>query len=131
MATKRNQVPRRLEEAIQALLTSPTIREAAARLGLNERTLRNWMDRDDFKQAFRAVRKSLIDHATSRMEALSGKALDTLEKNLTCGQHAVETSAAKTIWDIVVRVVEQNDIRDRMDAVEQQLQLAERGNQNR
>jgi hypothetical protein len=105
MATKRQQVPRKIEQAIGALLDNATIAEAAAHLKVSERTLRGWMDRDDFKKAFAAARRAVVDASLLRMQQLTKKALLAFRRNLECGVPSVEVAAARGVWDIALRGV--------------------------
>jgi hypothetical protein len=46
------------EQAIVALLSEPTLGQAAARCGITERTLRRWLAEDAFQAAYEAARRT-------------------------------------------------------------------------
>src|SRR5262245_61266581 len=66
--------------AIMALLTEKSIGDAAARCGVNEKTLRRWLSADaEFQAKYAAARRATFEAGISRVQALSTKALDALE----------------------------------------------------
>jgi hypothetical protein len=69
---------RKQQAAIAALLTAPTIPAAAAQIGVNERTLRRWLQLPEFRAAYRQARRELLEGAINRMQSASGAAVDTL-----------------------------------------------------
>jgi len=74
------QLSRKQEHAIGALLTEPTISAAAAAVGIGEATLRRWMKLDDFITEYRAARRQVVEQATARLQQASSGAVDTLVK---------------------------------------------------
>src|SRR5262245_46994069 len=71
-------LPRKREQAIAALLASPTIEAAAGQVGVNEWTLRQWLKDPSFKSAYRQARRELVENAIGRVQAATGRAVDTL-----------------------------------------------------
>ena len=57
-----NKWTRRQEAAIVALLSEPTVAEAAAKAGIGERTLHSWMREPGFARRYREARHKLVDH---------------------------------------------------------------------
>src|SRR5712692_5707930 len=84
------------EQAILALLSERTMARAAERCGVNERTLRRWLTADaTFKAEYEAARSALYEAGMSRIQALTGRAVDTLEDLLGAKEHpAVRLGAA-------------------------------------
>jgi hypothetical protein len=66
------------EQALVALLEKPTIGEAAAAVGVNEKTLRAWLKDSTFAAAYRQTRRELVETAVGRIQAATGTAVDTL-----------------------------------------------------
>jgi hypothetical protein len=58
---------RKREKAIAALLTEPTIAQAAKAAGIGEKTLRRWLKSPEFSLAYDAARRELIDVAMVAM----------------------------------------------------------------
>ena len=71
------------EAAILALLTEKSIQLAAARCGVNERTLRRWLAEDDaFTAEYDAARKATCQAGIARVQALTARGVETLEELL-------------------------------------------------
>ena len=66
------------DQAILALLSEPTIAQAAARCGVDEKTLRRWLAEEAFTAAYEAARKTTFRAAISRIPALTVRAVETL-----------------------------------------------------
>lgn len=119
--------PQREDAALAALLSEPTIAAAATKAGIGESTLLRWMAEPSFKSRLRALRRQVVEGAIGRLQSVATKAVDTLERNLTCGIPAVEVGAAKGILDQAVKAVELVDLAERVEQLEQAAaQAAER-----
>ena len=130
-AEKGGKRPRQEEVAISALLAEPTIVEAATKAGIAESTLRRWLQEPAFKAAYRTARCQVVEAAIGRLQTVTTKAVDTLERNLTCGIPAVEVGAAKSVLDQAVKAVELVDLAERVEQLEQAVAAAaerEKGN---
>jgi hypothetical protein len=92
------------EDAIAALLSEPTVEAAAKRVGISESTLLRWMA-----------------GAIGRLQQASTQAVDALVRNLTCGIPAVEVGAAKAVFELTAKGMEQLDFAERLAAIEQVL----------
>ena len=70
--------------AIKVLLVSPTIRDAASRAGVAERTLYRWLRHDtQFIEEYRRCRRLAFERAVSKLAALSDEAVEQLRTILT------------------------------------------------
>src|SRR5262245_28550089 len=98
------------EAVIAALLTEPTHAAAAAATGVGEATLQRWLRRPAFRDAYRAARRRLLEAALARLQQSAGRAVEALERNLTCGQPAHEIRAAFGILDQAVKAQELLDL---------------------
>ena len=87
------------EQAILALLTERTLDRAAARCGVNEKTLRRWQTEDaSFVEEFEAARAAMFQAGMSRIQTLAGDAVNTLEDLLAATEApSVRLGAARTI----------------------------------
>lgn len=69
--------------AILAQLTEKSIQLAAARCGVNERTLRRWLAEDEaFKAEYDTARKAIYQAGIARIQALTARGVETLEELL-------------------------------------------------
>ena len=112
---------RKKDQAVAALLSESTIDAAAKVVGINERTLRNWLKLPQFQSAYRAARRQVVEAAVGRLQQASSEAVATLERNLTCDQASVEVRAAVAILDQSIKAVEILDMEERLAELEQQV----------
>jgi hypothetical protein len=108
------------EQAIVALLSEPTIGEAAARCGIGERTLRRWLTDDEpFQAEYEAARHTTFQAAISRIPALTVRAVDTLAALLGEGEPpVVRLGAARTVAEIGMHQYDAETILKKLDALE-------------
>ena len=108
------------EQAIVALLSAPTIVDAAARVGIGESTLRGWLSNDPVFQAeFAAARQATFQAAISRIPALTGRAVDTLAALLGDKEPpAVRLGAARAVTDIGLHQHDAETIMRKLDEIE-------------
>ena len=110
---------RRSEDAaIAALLSEPTIGGAAMVVGVSESTLLRWLQEPAFKAQYRAARRQVVEAAIGRLQSATTKAVDALERNLSCGTPAVEVGAAKAILDQAIKGIELVDLAERIEQLE-------------
>jgi hypothetical protein len=119
VATKPNQVPRKIEQAVAALLQHATIALAAEALGISERSLRTWMARDDFRKAYQAARRQLLDDAVKVLQRASVTAVATLIKQLNAPRPADAIKAADSILGWTFKGHELLDLEGRLAALEE------------
>jgi hypothetical protein len=77
---------RKQETVIAALLTEPSYAQAAAKAGISESTIYNWLRQRTFRAAFRQARRELLDSTVGRLQAATGLAVDTLVAVATHGR---------------------------------------------
>lgn len=118
------------EQAILALLSEKTIAKAAAKCGVNVRTLARWLENDeDFKIAYSEARRATFEAGMSRVQALAARAIDTLEDLLDQEQYPnVRLGAARTVVELGVHQQDAATIMKKLDELERQQRrgLAER-----
>jgi hypothetical protein len=114
------------DQALGALLSEPTIAEAAAKAGLSESTLLRWLADPSFRERYReAARRQVVEHAITGLQQAAGDAVDALRRNLTSGVPSAEIAAAKAIIDQAVKGVELVDLAERVEQLEQAAAPAE------
>jgi transposase-like protein len=112
---------RKKEQAVLALLSSPSISEAAKAVGISEATLWRWLQRSDFQHAYREARNRLIEQALARLQQATGEAVATLRRNLTSGKASVEVRAAQIILEQATKAIELYDLEERLARLEEVL----------
>ena len=121
--TKQN---REREVAIAALLSRPTIEEAAQIAGISEKTHRRWLrDDPDFTASYREARQQAAA-AVGRLQGLLAKATDMLDRTMTWGSPAVETRAALAIIEQAIKGAEMLDLLERVEALEKSAEDGQR-----
>jgi DNA-binding transcriptional MerR regulator len=120
------------ENALNALLASASITDAAQICGLSEKTLRRYLDDAEFQKEFRAARRVVFEQNIVRLQSLHAGAVDTLERNLNCENPSVEVRAAQIIIEGNRKDFETLDILERLEKIEDehQKQIEENGKPN-
>ena len=121
MSSGRPKLDEKQEAAIAGLLTEKTHELAAKQAGIATSTLARWLREPAFKSAYREARRAIVDSAIGRLQASASKAVDALEKNLTCGRPSDENRAATAILEFSFKAVEVADLGERVDELEQLL----------
>ena len=112
------------ERAILALLSEKTLGAAAHKANVGERTLRRWLtENQDFRDEFERARRATFQAGINRVQALMGKAVDTLEDLLsTDTAAAVRLGAARTMAEIALHQHDADTILRTLDEIEQRQQ---------
>ena len=108
------------ERAILALLSEKTLGQAAARAEVNERTLRRWLSDDDrFKVEYAAARQATFQAGIGRVQALTARAVTTLEDLLDLEKYpSVRLGAARTVAELGVHQHDAETISKKLDEIE-------------
>lgn len=108
------------EQAILALLSERTLERAAARSGVNERTLRRWLTEDAaFTAEYEAARRATFQAAVSRIASLTARAVEALEDLLGDTKHpAVRLGAARTVAEIGMHQHDADTIVRKLEEIE-------------
>jgi hypothetical protein len=113
------------KRAIAALLTSPSIVEAAQRGGIGRRTLHRWLNNATFQHGLAIAEGEAIAEATRRLIGLQGKIIDKLdgimnEPNPQPGAN-VQVRAAVALKDYLLQLRELRNIEERLARLEEAL----------
>jgi DNA-binding MurR/RpiR family transcriptional regulator len=115
--------PRKKDQAILALLTHPTIGEAADTAGVSEVTLWRWLQDQDFQQSYREAKRQVVQQALTRVQQVSGEAVDVLRDVMADDTKppSSRVTAARTILDMALKSVEIEDLEARIEALERRI----------
>lgn len=120
MTERGKQLEQKQEKAISALLQAQSIREAAKESGIAEATLHRWLKEESFKEAYRAAKREVVQHALCKLQRSAGKAvkvlIDIAEDEKTPASARV--SAAKVILETSLKAVEYEDLEKRISEIE-------------
>lgn len=109
------------EVLIAALLAQPSHEAAAKAVGISTATLRRRLADPVFVAQFRAVRTQLIQVVVGRLQSIALKAVEALERNLSCGKSSDEVKAATAVLTQAHRAAELLDVLARIDVLEQKV----------
>ena len=107
--------------AIEALLTSASVEDAARRSGLSARTVHRYLSSPEFAEVFRERLRARIDVASARLQSATGDAVECLVEVMTdpTASHGVRTRAAVSVIRLSWRWLETNEFEARLSALEQ------------
>ncbi|SRR6266404_3979897 len=119
---------RMMEQAIAALLTRPSIEDAARVAGVGEKTLRRWLQEPQFKARYLGARREVVCQTTARMQQATGAAGVTVLKLMTDPNTpaAVRLRAAECVFGLAVKGIEIEDIETRLSELERAAELSKR-----
>jgi hypothetical protein len=120
-------LPHKREEAIAALIQLGSAEKAAARCGVSERTLRNWLNDPAFPADYRQARRDLIDEAVRELQLATQAAVTTLVKLLQSDKPAVALRAAQLILDQSFRGAELLDLAEAVKDLHRQVREVQNG----
>ncbi len=110
-----------------ALMSTSTLKDAAAQAKVSEVTLWRWLQDEDFAKAYRTARRQVVERAVAEMQATCGDAVETLKRNLNCRNESVAVRAAQIILDQAIKGVELIDLQERIERLEGLLAEQEKG----
>lgn len=108
-------------KALSALITSPTIRDAAASAGIDESTLRRYMKDGSFKIAYDRALSELLQDATRTAHNALCAALEVL-KDICMNEDEtaqVRVSAARSLIDYALKLRDATTIEERLSKLEE------------
>src|SRR5262245_16305910 len=107
------------QRAILALLSEGTLERAASQCGISERTLRRWLTDDPgFRAEYETARIAAFDAGMARIQALTGRAVETLADLLgAVDSPTVRLGAARTVAEMAVRQRDSETITRKLDEI--------------
>jgi len=111
------------EKLIAALLSQSSIGAAARATGVGEVTVHRWLRDEGFQRAYRAARSEVVRQVIGQMQRDSSRAAHVLMVIAEDGDApaSARVSAARSILDIAVKAIEIDDLTNRVEALERDL----------
>lgn len=116
----KTKMTRKMEAAIAALLTAPTIAEAAKTVGIHEQTLWRWLQNSDFQACYREAKRQAVAQAIARLQQVSSEAVETLQQVMNDPETSASArvSAAKIVLEMTLKGSELEDLAARLEQLE-------------
>jgi ferredoxin len=126
---EQNGTPAGEDELILALAAGATVREAAEKAGVGERTVYRRLADADFRRAVSEARGRMFDTALGRLAGLASKATETLERLMQSDKPAEALGAAKAVLGLGPRLRESTELEERISRLEDEGDEETNGNQ--
>ncbi|MDQ3633244.1 MAG: hypothetical protein M3405_01875 [Acidobacteriota bacterium] len=106
------------EKALNALLNTNSITDAAKACKLSEATIYRYLEDANFKAEYNAARRKMFEQNIFKMQSLHNEAVETLKRNLYCENASVEVRAAQIIVEGNRKDFENFDVLERLENLE-------------
>ena len=109
------------EKAIPALLACSTLAEAAAKTGVTERTLYNWLQEESFQGEYRRARWQAAGQAIARLQSIASEAAGALQDVYSNKENpaSARVSAARVVLELSIKAVELENLEERINQLEE------------
>ena len=117
---------RKEDLALAALISEPTLGEAAKKVGISEVTLWRWMQDPEFQDKYRTARRQAVSQSITQLQKISSEAVKTLREvmNNIETPPASRVTAAKAVLELAIKAVEVEDLAGRVEALEKAAEAA-------
>jgi hypothetical protein len=111
---------RKKEQAVMALITEPTIKAAADKIGITTPTLYKWLKLPEFRSAYMAAKREAVTVAVARLQQAATEAVEALRAIMNDPNKAASArvGAARTILEMAIKAVEIEDLEVRIEELE-------------
>ena len=108
------------ELLLSALIANPTIKAAAASVGIPETTAYNWLRKPDFAEVYRQRKRQAVSEASDYLQSRISAAVRVIDGLMNDQRVSPRTrlDAARSIIEFGYKIVEQTEILDRIAALE-------------
>jgi hypothetical protein len=106
--------------ALEALMTSATVQDAAEAAGVGRRTLHRWLETEPFRAALRQLETEALQGVSRRLSTLAAQSIDVLQDVLTSDESRPvdKLQAAKIVLTSVTPLKELADFGPRLEDLE-------------
>ena len=114
-------------KVIPIIVTSPTYSEGCKKARLNRTTFYEWLKNPEFKAELDRKREEIATEAFGVLSQSLTKAVETLVGLLDNADDRLKRLAAKDIIDFIVRHKENEELEERIAAIEQKIDQQKQG----
>lgn len=117
--------------ALVGLLTHGSVRETARATGISEATLYRYLAEPEFSEELRAARRDSMEAVLARLQKAQGEAVETLVRNLSCENPAVEVRTAQIVLEQTSKAYENSELVRRLEELEKAAEMQQKPSQGR
>jgi hypothetical protein len=120
------------ERALQALLTVPTIAEAARIAYVTDRAIFKWLaSNHNFKSAYLQARREAMGQVIGQLQQTATVAVQALREVLDdpATPHTAKVSAARVTLEMAIKGIETLDLEQRIERLEASIRVGTNGRQ--
>ena len=99
-------------------MNGDTIKDTAKANRISETTIYLWQQKDEFKSELRRLRREAYETSVNKLQSVTDKAIDTLERNLNCGIPSTEIRAAQILLEQSSKAIDTLDVLERLERLE-------------
>jgi AraC-like DNA-binding protein len=114
-------LPAKQEIALRAVISHPTLKDAAQAAGVSETTLWRYMQDAEFSRRLREARREAINHAVLRLQKASSNAVTVLSDIMMndSAPASARITAARAVLDYSMRAVEMDELKARIEELKE------------
>lgn len=114
-------LPAKQELALRAIISHPTLKEAARAAGVSDATLWRYMQDEEFSKRLREARRDALSHTAVRIQQASSEAVTVLRDVMLKEDSpaSARITAARTLLDYSFRVVELDEIKAQIEELKE------------
>jgi len=111
---------RKKDQAVMALITEPTMKAAADKIGITPRTLYKWLKMPEFRSAYMAAKREAVTVAVARLQQAAAEAVEALRSIMNDPKKpaSARVSAARAILEMAIKAIEIEDLEVRIEELE-------------
>jgi hypothetical protein len=107
---------------LASLAGGATVRKAAARAGVSERTAYRRLREEAFRRRVAQARGDMVSRAVGKLADASARAVDTLRGLLSASSETARLGAARSILELGARLREAGELEERLRHLEERLE---------
>jgi transposase-like protein len=114
------------DKVILALLSNPSIADAAKDAGVNPSTVFRWLQDEEFHAAYMKARHDSVKNAVAKLQSSAGDAVAVLTEIMNDKTAVVyaRLTAAKSVLELSFKAIELEDLAQRVEELESLLKDA-------
>ena len=109
----------RQQQALRALLETPSVASAAERCALSERTLYRYLEDEGFRAKYRHLRARLVEEVVASLQKIGVEAVGVLRASFEDESASVRLRAARNALDLMLKGTEFADWEERLRRLEE------------